>query len=110
MLSVKMNDVAVRAVGVLAGLAAAEPPGGLAPGLRDRAAGGIVRRGEVLTWAGSSGAARPGGPAAWVRLPAALRGCGGGPARILPSLRAVGQDGHQAACHLVPETGAVAGS
>ena len=55
MLSVKMNDVAVRAVGVLVGLAAAEPPGGLAPGLRDRAAGGIVRRGEVLTWAGSSG-------------------------------------------------------
>jgi hypothetical protein len=55
MLSLSMNDAAVRAVGVLAGLAAAELPGGLAPGLRDRAARGIVRRGEVLTWAGSSG-------------------------------------------------------
>jgi len=50
MLALKMNDAAVRALGVLDGLAAVAPPGGLAPGLRDLAARGIVRRGRVLTW------------------------------------------------------------
>jgi len=50
MLALKMNDAAVRALGVLDGLAAVAPPGGLAPGLRDLAAPGIVRRGRVLTW------------------------------------------------------------
>jgi hypothetical protein len=60
MLSLKMNDAAVSAVGVLAGLATAEPAGGLAPDLRDRAARGIARRGEVLMWTGSSGNAESG--------------------------------------------------
>lgn len=50
-----MNDAAIEATGLLSGLAAVEPPGGLAPGLRERAAGGIVRWGQVLTWAGSDG-------------------------------------------------------
>ena len=54
MLSLKMNDAAVTALGVLDGLAGIAPPGGLAPGLRDLAARGIVRRGRVLTWAGSA--------------------------------------------------------
>ncbi|MFD4870216.1 hypothetical protein [Streptomyces sp. NPDC058412] len=55
MLSLKMNDAAVRALGVLAGLNAVTPPGGLAPGLRGQLACGISRRGEVLTWADSVG-------------------------------------------------------
>ncbi|MFC8828198.1 hypothetical protein ACFT9I_22960 [Streptomyces sp. NPDC057137] len=55
MLSLKMNDAAVRALGVLSGPAAVTPPGGLAPGLRDQLAGGISRRGSVLTWADSVG-------------------------------------------------------
>lgn len=59
MLSLKMNDTAVRVLGVLAGLTAVTPPGGLAPGLRNQLASGIKRRGEVLTWADSVG--NPGG-------------------------------------------------
>ncbi|MER5757752.1 hypothetical protein [Streptomyces sp. NPDC002082] len=55
MLSLKMNDAAIRALGVLAGPAAMTPPGGLAPGLRDQLVPGIRRRGEVLTWADSVG-------------------------------------------------------
>lgn len=55
MLSLEMNDAAVRLLGVLGGLTAAIPPGGLAPGLRDQLAPGISRRGEVLTWADSVG-------------------------------------------------------
>lgn len=55
MLSLKLNDAAVRAVGVLAGLDAAAPPGGLAPGLRDELSTGISHRGDVLTWADSAG-------------------------------------------------------
>lgn len=55
MLSLKMNDAAIRALGVLAGLAAVTPPGGLAPGLRDQLASGISHRGDVLTWADSVG-------------------------------------------------------
>lgn len=54
-MSLTMNDAAVRALGVLTGLAAAAPPGGLAPGLRDRLAPGISRRGEVLVWGDSTG-------------------------------------------------------
>ncbi|WP_433419714.1 hypothetical protein ACQP1V_06180 [Microtetraspora malaysiensis] len=53
MLSLKMNDAAVQMLGVLNGLAAIEPPGGLASGLLERAERGIVRRGKVLTWATS---------------------------------------------------------
>jgi hypothetical protein len=55
MLSLKMNDAAVGALGILTGLSALEPPGGLATGLRDLKARGIVRHGDVLTWAGSAG-------------------------------------------------------
>ncbi|GAA1008259.1 hypothetical protein Aple_070600 [Acrocarpospora pleiomorpha] len=54
-LSLRMNDAAVATLGVLSGLVGVVPPGGLAAGLREIAAGGIVRRGEVLTWAGSTG-------------------------------------------------------
>lgn len=55
MLSLKMNDAAIRALGVLTGLAAVTPPGGFAPGLRDQLASGISHRGDVLTWADSVG-------------------------------------------------------
>ncbi|MFJ2594842.1 hypothetical protein [Streptomyces erythrochromogenes] len=56
MLSLTMNDAAAEVLGVIAGQALfAPPPGGLAPGLRERLAGGITRRGEVLTWADSTG-------------------------------------------------------
>ncbi|MEV0202249.1 hypothetical protein [Nonomuraea sp. NPDC050691] len=51
MLTVRMNDAAAELLGILDGPAAAEPPGGLAPGLREWLADGIVRRGEVVTWA-----------------------------------------------------------
>ncbi|MEV3926065.1 hypothetical protein [Actinomadura coerulea] len=57
MLSLKMNDAAAGMLGVLNGLGGIEPPGGLAPGLRARAAQGIVRQGKVLTWASSVGGA-----------------------------------------------------
>ncbi|MFG2333987.1 hypothetical protein ACGFMM_30815 [Streptomyces sp. NPDC048604] len=57
MLSLKMNEAAVQALGVLTGPAAMAPPGGLAPGLRDQLASGISRRGDVLTWADSVGKA-----------------------------------------------------
>jgi hypothetical protein len=53
-LSLKLNDAAVELLGVLDGRAGLEPPGGLAPGLRERAARGIARRGEVLTWTTST--------------------------------------------------------
>lgn len=55
MLSVKMNDLAVEALGMRAGHAVLTPPDGLAPGLRQQITQGIVRRGEVLTWADSVG-------------------------------------------------------
>ncbi|MFD6181813.1 hypothetical protein [Streptomyces goshikiensis] len=55
MLSLTMNDAAAELLGVLGGLAAGEPPGGLVPSLREHAAQGLVRRGEVLTWASSVG-------------------------------------------------------
>ncbi|MFE7593381.1 hypothetical protein ACFU6K_28640 [Kitasatospora sp. NPDC057512] len=54
MLSLTMNDAAA---GILAraGGASLTPPGGLAPGLRGLLANGITRRGDVLTWADSTG-------------------------------------------------------
>lgn len=52
-----MNDAAVEALRLLSGLGALAPPDGLSPDLRERAARGIVRRGEVLTWADSTGGA-----------------------------------------------------
>ncbi|MBP2348839.1 hypothetical protein [Streptomyces virginiae] len=56
MLSLTMNDAAAEVLGVPVGRALfAPPPGGLAPGLRDRLAEGIRRRGHVLAWAGSAG-------------------------------------------------------
>lgn len=54
MLSLKMNDAAIQALGFLAGLTGATPPGGLAPGLRDQLASGIGHRGDLLTWADSA--------------------------------------------------------
>lgn len=57
LLSLTMNDAAADLLGVLNGLADIEPPGGLAPGLRERTAQGIVRREKVLTWASSVGGA-----------------------------------------------------
>ncbi|MEV6682808.1 hypothetical protein AB0N09_38990 [Streptomyces erythrochromogenes] len=68
MLSLTMNDAAAEALGVLAGQALfAPPPNGLAPGLRERLAGGISRRGEVLTWADSTGDA-DGAPSSFTDL------------------------------------------
>ncbi|WP_157536677.1 hypothetical protein [Kitasatospora mediocidica] len=55
MLSLRMNDAADELLGVLAGRATLTPPGGLAPGLRDRLADGITPQGSVLTWANSTG-------------------------------------------------------
>ncbi|MFD5462873.1 hypothetical protein ACFWIQ_08580 [Kitasatospora sp. NPDC127059] len=55
MLSLTMNDAAAETLGLLAGRATLMPPGGLTPGLRSRLASGITRRGEVLTWADSTG-------------------------------------------------------
>ncbi|MGW7059817.1 hypothetical protein ACWGHM_15030 [Streptomyces sp. NPDC054904] len=55
MFSLAMNDTAADLLGVLGGLAAGEPPGGLAPSLREHAAQGLSRRGELLTWASSVG-------------------------------------------------------
>ncbi|WP_192809126.1 hypothetical protein [Actinomadura montaniterrae] len=54
MFSLRMNDAALDSLGLLRGPAAAEPPGGLAAGLRDRIRTGIARRGAVLTWADST--------------------------------------------------------
>lgn len=56
-LSLKMNDAAVEALRLPIALTVLTPPGGLSPDLRERAAQGIVRRGEVLTWADSTGGA-----------------------------------------------------
>ncbi|WP_171050101.1 hypothetical protein [Nocardia cyriacigeorgica] len=49
-----MNDQAALSSGVLSGFGAMEPQAGLAEGLREQAARGIVRRGEVLTWSDST--------------------------------------------------------
>ncbi|HZB33939.1 MAG TPA: hypothetical protein VE465_27505 [Streptosporangiaceae bacterium] len=61
-----MNDAAAAMLGVLSGSLFLQPPGGLAAGLKERAARGIVRRGNVLTWARSAGAVEP----AWSAGPA----------------------------------------
>jgi hypothetical protein len=52
-----MNDAAARTLGMTAGSPSLTPPGGLAPDLRRRIESGIIRRGKVLTWAASAGAA-----------------------------------------------------
>jgi hypothetical protein len=54
-LSIRMNDDAVRLLGVVGRMTDIEPPGGLATGLRELLASGIVRRAQVLTWADSQG-------------------------------------------------------
>ena len=54
-LSTRMNDEAVRLLGVLDGVGGIEPPGRLTAGLQERLASGIVRRAQVLTWANSLG-------------------------------------------------------
>jgi hypothetical protein len=58
-----MNDAAAGMLGISRGSLLVEPPGGLAPGLTERAVRGIVRRGNVLAWMSSSAsAASPGRP------------------------------------------------
>ncbi|MEV8509038.1 hypothetical protein AB0368_29970 [Actinoplanes sp. NPDC051475] len=57
MLTLKLNDAAVQALGVTNGMHGAAPPGGLSVGLQRRIDCGITRRGAVLTWADSVGAA-----------------------------------------------------
>jgi hypothetical protein len=57
-ISLMMNDAAARVLRVMDGLADVAPPGGLAPGLQERVATGIVRQGEVLVWANSTGDAQ----------------------------------------------------
>jgi hypothetical protein len=47
-----MNDAAARLPGLHDGLLPASLPAGIGPGLEDILRGGIVRRGEVATWAG----------------------------------------------------------
>ena len=54
MLTVRMNDLAARALG-LTGVDAAVPLVKLTPELRELVSEGVVRRGEVLLFAGYSG-------------------------------------------------------
>ncbi|MER6582508.1 hypothetical protein [Nonomuraea sp. NPDC001023] len=53
-LRVTMNDSAAGLLGMPGGSGLPAPPGGLAPGLRERVAQGLVRRGAVLGWAAST--------------------------------------------------------
>jgi hypothetical protein len=53
-LSVTMNDRAIRLLGVLDGFASLDLPGALHDELRDSLAIGIARRGDVVTWADST--------------------------------------------------------
>jgi hypothetical protein len=53
MLSVRMNDLAAEALDVASGWPGVVPPGGLAEGLRERAARGLACHGDVLIWAGT---------------------------------------------------------
>lgn len=55
MLSIQLNDDAVRLLGLLEGTLPGLPPAGLAAGLEDIIRCGIVRRGQVLVWADSVG-------------------------------------------------------
>jgi hypothetical protein len=56
-LTLKLNDAAVQSLGVTNGMQGTAPPGGLSVGLQRRIDRGITRRGAVLTWADSVGAA-----------------------------------------------------
>lgn len=69
MLALTMNDAAVRLLGLDCGLLPASLPAGIGPGLEGILAGGIVRRAQVVTWAGSAGDAE-GAPAAFSDLTA----------------------------------------
>ena len=51
----QMNDAAAAALDVFAGLEKMQPAGGLAPTLRELAAGGIVVRGNALTFTDHGG-------------------------------------------------------
>jgi hypothetical protein len=55
MLALTMNDAAVRLLGLHDGLFPAWVPEGIGPGLEGILGRGIVRRGQVVTWAGSAG-------------------------------------------------------
>src|SRR5262245_21214085 len=56
-LSLRLNDAAALALAVTNGLQGTAPPGGLSVGLQRRIDRGITRRGAVLTWVDSVGAA-----------------------------------------------------
>jgi hypothetical protein len=55
MLALTMNDAAVRLLGLYDGLLPASLPAGIGPGLEGILGRGIVRRGQVVTWADTSG-------------------------------------------------------
>jgi hypothetical protein len=55
MLTLTMNDAAVRLLGLYDGLLPASLPVDIGPGLEGILGRGIVRRGQVVTWAGSAG-------------------------------------------------------
>lgn len=69
MLALTMNDPAVRLLGLHDGLLPASLPAGIGPGLEGILRRGIVRRGQVVTWAGSAGDAE-GAPAGFRDLTA----------------------------------------
>jgi hypothetical protein len=56
-LTLKLNDAAVQSLGLTDGIQGTAPPDGLSVGLQRRIDRGIKRRGAVLTWADSIGAA-----------------------------------------------------
>lgn len=56
-LTVKLNDSAARSLGIAEGPLAMAPSGAMAEGLRELIERGITRRGSVLTWTDSLGAA-----------------------------------------------------
>jgi hypothetical protein len=57
MLTLKVNDAAAQALGVIGALGCPAASGDLTPGLQERLDRGLRRRGSVLTWADSVGAA-----------------------------------------------------
>ncbi|MCX4823716.1 hypothetical protein OG883_28350 [Streptomyces sp. NBC_01142] len=54
-----LNEAAAEALGARCAPGAWGPAGGLAPALAERVARGIVRRGQVLMWAGAGAGAGP---------------------------------------------------
>jgi hypothetical protein len=75
-LALTMNDAAVRLLALHDGLLPARVPEGIRPGLEGILGRGIVRRGQVVTWAGPAGDAE-GAPAGFCDLTS--RECFGSP-------------------------------